>query len=154
MSSQTDQMQMNDQTGLTDHCLRSHVRGKGDRMKFDHKTQKPIDSSFGIRHINGRNITTITQTVQCKICLEDVVLKAGNCSAATLNSHKGKCKGPPKGPEHSNDVDTFAAGGKRLYSSISQGLDLSFWAGAGDERDDSADGDDEASLGMHGCLFI
>ena len=60
---------------------------------------------------------------------------------------KTYCRGPPKGPENRIDAEPEnISGARRLYSHVSQGEDLSFWPGG--EREDGAEGDDEASFGM------
>jgi hypothetical protein len=49
--------------------------------------------------INGRRIATQTQTVQCKMCLKDLVVQARKSLPAAINGHRKNCHGPPKNPE-------------------------------------------------------
>ena len=66
---------------------------------------------------------------------------------AALNGHRKNCRGPPKGPENRIEAEPEnISGARRLYSHVSQGEDLSFWPGG--EKEDGAEGDDEASFGM------
>ena len=122
------------------------------KVRFNARTERPIDSDSdsdaGV--INGRRITKQTQIVQCKFCLKDIVVQAGKSLPATLNGHKANCRGPPKAPENRNDAENIS-GTRRLYSHVSQ-EDLSFWPGG--EREDGAEGDDEAALGMINQLKI
>ena len=124
------------------------------KVKFDSRTQKPIDDDCdsGVK-INGRRISLETQTVQCAICKKDIVVNAGKSLPFTLNGHMRHCMGGglPSVPENRNDVEKIS-GPKRLYSHLLQGSDLCFFPGAGGESD-GAEGDDEASLGMHVYLI-
>ena len=76
------------------------------KVKFNHIAGKRIDSDSdsyaGV--INGRRIAKQTQTVQCKLCLKDIVVQAGKSLPAVLNGHKANCRRPPKGPKNRNDA--------------------------------------------------
>ncbi len=128
--------------------LRSKI-AKRNKVRYNsngNRIDSDPDSDTGV--INGRRITKETQTVKCQLCLKDIVVQAGKSLPAAVNGHKGQCSGPPKGPENRVDAKSEnISGARRLYSHVSQGEDLSFWHGGGD-REDGAEGDDEASLGI------
>ena len=129
-------------------ALRSKSTTARNQVRFNHGGKR-IHSDYDRDAvvINGRRIATQTQTVQCTMCLKDLVVQAGKSVPAAINGHRRCCRGPPKGPEIRIDAESEnISGARRLYSHVSQGEDLSFWPGG--EREDGAEGDDEASFGM------
>ena len=117
----------------------NHIAGK----RIDSDSDSDSDSDAGV--INGRRIAKQTQTVQCKLCLKDIVVQAGKSLPAVLNGHKANCRRPPKGPENRNDAESEnISGARRLYSNISQEEDLSFWSGG--KRKDGAKENDEGMI--------
>jgi len=132
-------------------ALRSKSTTARNQVRFNHVGKRiNSDSDRDVVAINGRRTATQTQTVQCKLCLKNLVVQAGKSLPAAINGHRKSCHGPPKGPENRIDAESEnISGARRLYSHVSQGEDLSFWPGG--EREDGAEGDDEASFG--GMLF-
>ena len=111
-------------------ALRSKSTTARNQVRFNNGGKRiHSDSDSDAVVINGRRTATQTQTVQCKLCLKDLVVQAGKSLPAFINGHRKNCHGPPKDPENRIDAESEnISGARRLYSNISQGEDLSFLA--------------------------